>query len=95
MDIKNYHFDSSANDCQQWVCEHYPQVANLLGWLLEYAPSRMTGTGASVFARFDNPSHAEATLAMLPSQFSGFVAKGVNLSPLHQQLTTLSGTFSW
>ena len=33
------------NDCEALVKKRHPEVANALGWLLEYAPSRMTGTG--------------------------------------------------
>ena len=34
------------------VIKHYDKVANLLAWLVECAPSRMTGTGACVFSCF-------------------------------------------
>jgi 4-diphosphocytidyl-2-C-methyl-D-erythritol kinase len=44
----------------------------------------MTGTGASVFASFDSEAAAQAVLDKIPDQLSGFVAKGVNLSPLQQ-----------
>ncbi|AAN56813.1 4-(cytidine 5'-diphospho)-2-C-methyl-D-erythritol kinase [Shewanella oneidensis MR-1] len=71
-----------ANDCQELVVSKYPQVAKALGWLLEYAPSRMTGTGACVFGEFSSQQQALAALAKLPSDMQGFVAKGMNISPL-------------
>lgn len=71
-----------ANDCQDLVVSKYPQVAKALGWLLEYAPSRMTGTGACVFGEFSSQQQALAALAKLPSDMQGFVAKGMNISPL-------------
>ena len=40
QDWQNY-----RNDCQQLVSSLYPQVAKALDWLVEYAPTRMTGTG--------------------------------------------------
>ncbi|MCH1929322.1 4-(cytidine 5'-diphospho)-2-C-methyl-D-erythritol kinase [Shewanella sp. A25] len=70
------------NDCQNLVVAQYPQVAKALGWLLEYAPSRMTGTGACVFGEFSSQQQALAALAKLPSDMQGFVAKGMNISPL-------------
>lgn len=70
------------NDCQELVVSKYPQVAKALGWLLEYAPSRMTGTGACVFGEFSSQQQALAALAKLPSDMQGFVAKGMNISPL-------------
>jgi len=76
-----------ANDCQKLVVSKYPQVAKALGWLLEYAPSRMTGTGACVFGEFTQKQQALAALAKLPSEMQGFVAQGVNLSPLITRLS--------
>lgn len=74
------------NDCEPLVKKHHPEVAKLLGWLLEYAPSRMTGTGACIFASFDSREKAEQTLAKAPAGARGFVAKGCNLSPLFSAL---------
>jgi len=70
------------NDCQGLVVRLYPLVAITLQWLVEYAPSRMTGTGASLFAEFPDELSARRALADLPANCRGFVAKGVNRSPL-------------
>lgn len=70
------------NDCQTLVEQLYPDVAITLQWLVEYAPSRMTGTGASVFAAFPNQTSAQHALTHLPAACHGFVAKGVNQSPV-------------
>lgn len=83
ISIDDYHFEQTHNDCQEIVCKSHPKVAKILHHLLEYAPSRMTGTGACVFAVFDNLDHANEVLETLPDGCQGFVAKGVNRSPLH------------
>ena len=70
------------NDCQPLVEQHYPIVAITLQWLVEYAPCQMTGTGASVFAAFPDQTSAQHALAQLPANCSGFIAKGVNQSPI-------------
>lgn len=70
------------NDCEALVKKRHPEVANALGWLLEYAPSRMTGTGACVFAQFEDEVSARKVLAKVPKAWGGFVAKGENISPL-------------
>ncbi|GAB6259762.1 4-(cytidine 5'-diphospho)-2-C-methyl-D-erythritol kinase [Photobacterium sp. R1] len=75
------------NDCEKIVRRIYPEVDMALSWLLEYAPSRLTGTGACVFAEFSSQQAATATLKKLPDWLRGFVAKGVNQSPL---MTALS-----
>ncbi|MCV2886668.1 4-(cytidine 5'-diphospho)-2-C-methyl-D-erythritol kinase [Aestuariibacter sp. AA17] len=84
--LQDYEFSETHNDCQKIVCERYPKVANLLHWLLEYAPSRMTGTGACLFSVFDTKSEAERVLSQLPEECTGFVAQGVNRSPLYAKL---------
>ena len=86
MAWSNYTFEATRNDCQAIVCEKHPEVAKLLQWLVHYAPSRMTGTGACVFAIFSDENSARHVLGKLPAEWSGFVAKGVNTSPLQQKL---------
>ncbi|QRG80946.1 4-(cytidine 5'-diphospho)-2-C-methyl-D-erythritol kinase [Citrobacter sp. R56] len=75
-----------SNDCEVIARKRFREVDAALSWLLEYAPSRLTGTGACVFAEFDTESHARQVLEQAPEWFNGFVAKGVNLSPLHKTL---------
>ncbi len=74
------------NDCEATVFGRYPLIEKVFCWLLEYAPARMTGTGSCVFARFDSQDSANQVLALLPDAWQGFVAKGVNQSPLYRQL---------
>jgi len=70
------------NDCETMVIKHYPEVANLLAWLVEYVPSRMTGTGACVFSPFSSQKQARELQTKLPTGVSSFVAQGLNISPL-------------
>lgn len=70
------------NDCQTMVIKHYDKVANLLAWLVEYAPSRMTGTGACVFSCFSSKQEAYDLQRKLPKGIDSFIAKGINKSPL-------------
>ncbi|WMC09703.1 4-(cytidine 5'-diphospho)-2-C-methyl-D-erythritol kinase [Oceanimonas pelagia] len=77
------------NDCEGLVKKRHPEVAKLLSWLLEYAPSRMTGTGACIFGTFDSREAAETALRNVPDDASGFVARGCNHSPLLAALKAL------
>jgi 4-diphosphocytidyl-2-C-methyl-D-erythritol kinase len=70
------------NDCQTMVIKHYDKVANLLAWLIEYAPSRMTGTGACVFSCFASKQAAYDLQVKLPKGINSFIAKGLNKSSL-------------
>ena len=75
--------DGWRNDCQDVVEMLYPEVKAAREWLQRYdANARMTGTGACVFARFDSEQAAQAALNERPDNMQGFVARGVNRSPL-------------
>lgn len=67
----------SRNDCESVTCSLYPGVAAALNWLRNYAKARMTGTGASVFASFDDEDAARKVLLAKPAEWHGFVAQGV------------------
>ncbi|GGI83508.1 4-diphosphocytidyl-2-C-methyl-D-erythritol kinase [Shewanella hanedai] len=89
LDLNSLMSSQWQNDCQQLVVKRHPQVAKTLGWLIEYAPSRMTGTGACIFGEFELQQQAMDVLAKLPSDMTGFVAKGTNISPLELRLAQL------
>ncbi|MBR9873982.1 MAG: 4-(cytidine 5'-diphospho)-2-C-methyl-D-erythritol kinase [Vibrionaceae bacterium] len=76
----------NVNDCEKIVRMLYPEVDKQLSWLLQYAPSRLTGTGSCVFAEFSSKSEAETLLAQLSDDVSAFVAQGRNTSPLKETL---------
>lgn len=77
------------NDCQSVVETLYPEVKQVLDWLQQHGNPLMTGTGASVYCRFDNQEEAKQVQQTVPNSWNSFVAMGVNRSPLHQQLENL------
>lgn len=80
-------FDSGGrNDCEPVVRARAPPVADALDWLARFAPARMTGTGACVFAVFGSAAQAERLAAQVPDRWMSFVARGLNTSPAHEQL---------
>jgi len=89
-DITKLDIDLCHNDCQSLVIKKYPEVAKLLAWLVEYAPSRMTGTGACIFSRFETEQEACHIQSLLPDGITSFVAKGVNTSPLRDAIEKLA-----
>lgn len=75
------------NDCESVACQLYPEIRQVLDWLRqETGTARLTGTGASVFAAFEESRDAEAVLDKRPPGVAGFVARGVNTSPVHHKL---------
>ena len=77
-----------TNDCEPCVKKHYPEVANTIDWLLEYAPTQMTGTGACVFSTFSHANEAELLAQQTPEWLNCFTAEGLNTSPLRELLST-------
>ena len=77
------------NDCQSVVETLYPEVKQVSDWLKRYGNPLMTGTGASVYCRFDSQQEAKKAQQTVPNSWSSFVAKGINQSPLHKQLENL------
>jgi len=75
-----------GNDCEDIARKRFREVDAALSWLLEYAPSRLTGTGACVFAEFDTETAARQVLELAPEWLHGFVARGTNISPLQQAI---------
>lgn len=71
----------TRNDCEPVVVGRYPEVAAALRQL--GAAARMSGTGACVFAAF---ADAAAARQALPPGWRGFVARGVDCSPLLDRL---------
>jgi 4-diphosphocytidyl-2-C-methyl-D-erythritol kinase len=87
--IRDFLKGRGRNVCEAVVTARYPEVAGAIAALGQFAPASMTGTGASVFARFDDEARARQALAALAQQWQGFVARGINESPL---LTVLQAT---
>ncbi|MBS0578509.1 MAG: 4-(cytidine 5'-diphospho)-2-C-methyl-D-erythritol kinase [Proteobacteria bacterium] len=80
-------FDSGGrNDCEPVVRSRVPEVADALNWLAQYAPARLTGTGACVFAACASAIDAERLAARVPQRWTSYVTRGLNRSPLHELL---------
>lgn len=84
--IRDFQRGDRANDCLPIVRKRYPEVNAALTWLEGQASAQLTGTGACVFAEFPDKPAAEAAYRDLPEDLHGFVAKGLNRSPLLDRL---------
>ncbi|MDG2174610.1 MAG: 4-(cytidine 5'-diphospho)-2-C-methyl-D-erythritol kinase [Gammaproteobacteria bacterium] len=92
--IPAFPFPGSRNDCQMLVSSLYSPVKKVLDWLSGFAEARMSGTGSSVFAAFETEQAAQQVLDLVseqaPENTKAFVARGVNISPLHEALIELN-----
>lgn len=78
--------EGGRNDCEPVVRKLSPEVDFALDWLSRFGPTQMTGTGACVFASFATRAAAESITRQLPAGYRGFVAQGVDISPVHAAL---------
>jgi 4-diphosphocytidyl-2-C-methyl-D-erythritol kinase len=74
------------NDCEPVVRARYGEVADALDWLSRYAPARLTGTGSCIFAACASAIDAERIAARVPDRWKSYVARGLNVSPVHERL---------
>jgi 4-diphosphocytidyl-2-C-methyl-D-erythritol kinase len=74
------------NDCEPVVAGRSPEVRRALAWLSGRGEARLTGTGSCVFAAFADRDAALAALEGLPPHWRGFVARGLDRSPLQERL---------
>jgi len=84
--IRGFLKAGGRNDCEPVVTGRSPEVRRALAWLSRRGEARMTGTGSSVFAGYGDRASAQAALAGLPPTWRGFVARGLDRSPLQERL---------
>ena len=88
--IRAFFESGGRNDCEPLVRARYPEVADALDWLARWAPARLTGTGSCVFAACASAIDAERIAARVPGRWMSFVARGLNVSPVHERLRAVS-----
>ena len=89
LTIRAFLRGSGCNVCEPVVRNLYPRVGEAIDWLSQYASARMTGTGACVFAAIDSLEQAEVVKSQVPPQWSAYITRAMNYSPVHQQLGLL------
>lgn len=82
------------NDCQAVVEMLYAGVAKSRKVLEKFCPVKMSGTGSSLFAEFEQKADAEQVLANLTDEnlgdYSAFIAQGVSQSRVHAAVSRIS-----
>ena len=89
LTIRAFLRGSGCNVCEPVVRNLYPQVAEAIDWLDQYATARMSGTGACVFAAIDSLEQAEVVKSRVPRQWNAYVTRAMNHNPVHRQLGLL------
>jgi 4-diphosphocytidyl-2-C-methyl-D-erythritol kinase len=86
--IRAFFESGGRNDCEPLVRTLFPDVGEALEWLGRLAPARLTGTGSCIFAACASAADAERVAARVPDRWRSFVARGLNVSPVHARLAT-------
>ncbi len=92
--MHDYLSGRGENVFEPLVRKRFVRVAQALDWLAGYCrghdvrpgEAKLSGTGCGVFAEFDDRRQALAALAAKPPAVGGFVARGVDASPLLEKL---------
>jgi 4-diphosphocytidyl-2-C-methyl-D-erythritol kinase len=84
--IRAFFQSGGRNDCEPAVRARSPEVAAALDWLAAEGSARLTGTGSCVFTARSSAAEAERLAARVPDRWMSFVARGLNHSPVHEQL---------
>ena len=93
--LKWLHGENLRNDFEFVVRKTHPEINECLVLMNDIenrstvGPAMMSGSGSCVFIPFTCRELAEAMLHRVCSKFDGFVARGVNRSPLHRYLNEL------
>ena len=87
--IRAFFQSGGRNDCEPVVRARSPEVAAAIDWLAREGSARLTGTGSCVFAARSSAADAERLAARVPDRWMSFVARGLNSSPVHEQLREL------
>lgn len=86
--IHGFLASGGRNDCLGVVRRRYPEVAHALDWLSLFGSARLTGTGACVFLACETVERGRELMRDMPPGFVGFLARGLNDSPLLEGLRT-------
>ena len=81
--MPDFAMHTTRNDLQPVVCDRYPQVAQAIDWLSQYASARMTGSGACVFAPMRDEAQARQVVAQCPERWQAWAAKSLGRHPLY------------
>ena len=84
--IRAFFQSGGRNDCEPVVRARSPEVAEALDWLAREGSARLTGTGSCVFTARSTAADAERLAARVPDRWMSSVARGLDTSPVHEQL---------
>ena len=77
-DVK-YH--KNDNDLHDIILKNYPYLGELISWLERYGNPRITGTGSSIFLKYDNEKLVEQIRKQKPKDIKILRVRGLSVHP--------------
>lgn len=84
--ITDFALRATRNDLQTVACEIFPEIGASVDWLSQFAPARMTGSGACVFAEVSDVATAAEIVQRCPPQWKAWSIKSLASHPLSSWL---------
>jgi 4-diphosphocytidyl-2-C-methyl-D-erythritol kinase len=81
--IRAFFESGGRNDCEPVVRAQVPQVAEAFDWLSRHGEAHLTGTGSCLFVACPSATAAERLAARVPDRWRSYVARGLDVSPVH------------
>ena len=76
--IRDFLDGTTENVFETIVSKRYPEVKEAINWLSQFSKTKLTGTGACIFASFETEQHAQEIAKQVPAKWQAFVTKGSN-----------------
>jgi 4-diphosphocytidyl-2-C-methyl-D-erythritol kinase len=84
--MRDFATRTTRNDLQPVACKRYPQVQDAIDWLEQFAPTRMTGSGACIFAEPESEEVAERIVRSCPPNWTAWKVRSSPRHPLQDWL---------
>jgi 4-diphosphocytidyl-2-C-methyl-D-erythritol kinase len=84
--IADFALRATRNDLEAIACKLHPVIGEVIEWLGQYAPARMTGSGACVFAEVGDEDIASRIIESCPPQWRAWWAGSLARHPLYEWL---------
>ena len=84
--IADFVTSTTRNELQPVACSKFPEVKRVIDWLTQYAPARMTGSGACVFAEAASEDDAQRIVASCPGHWQAWKVRSLTRHPLYEWL---------
>ncbi|MDR2925679.1 MAG: 4-(cytidine 5'-diphospho)-2-C-methyl-D-erythritol kinase [Azoarcus sp.] len=80
--VADFTFCHSKNDLQPVACKLFPEIMEALLWLGQFAPARMTGSGACIFASVGSAELAAGIVRQCPAPWRAWQAPSLARHPM-------------